>query len=110
MKYIESLKNMKQVFTNRSKREFTNNLIEAVIKKIKQCYLYPQEYSGFDDLITGTHFAYNDYNKEMPLEASGGRTPDEAFCSINPFPDKLSVLIQQDIQKRIIENKYGSCW
>ncbi|MFA6924766.1 MAG: DDE-type integrase/transposase/recombinase [Bacteroidales bacterium] len=108
--YIESLKNMKQEFTNRSKREFSNNLIEAAIKKLKQCYIYTEEYNGFDDFESQTYFATNDYNEEMTLEACGGRTPDEAFNDVNPFPDKLSVLIQKAKSLRIIENKYGECW
>ena len=108
--YIESLKNMRQEFTNRSKREFSNNLIEAAIKKLKQCYLYPAEFNGFDDFYTQTQFALNDYNEEMTLEACGGRTPDEAFYSVDPFPEKLSILIQKAISLRIIENRYGCCW
>ncbi len=108
--YIESLSNMKQQFTNKSKREFLNNLIEAAIKKVKQCYLYPNKYRGLDDFIKQTQFAMNDYNTEMPLEACGGRTPDEAFYEINPFSDNISALIKRSMIQRIIENRNGGCW
>jgi putative transposase len=105
--FIASKKNLKQHIALRNKKDCCNNMVEALIRKIKECFLYDNSFSSADDFEKHILSAINSYNSTMPLAATGGRTPDEAFNGINPFPEKLDIRIQNSRTLRFRENVKG---
>jgi hypothetical protein len=87
----------------------SNSMIEAIIKKIKQCFIYPNSYTDFDDFNTKLGKAITVYSQQMPLDALGGKTPNEAFYGIEPYPTKVTALIKSAAYKRKNLNKYSDC-
>jgi putative transposase len=87
----------------------SNSMIEAIIKKIKQCFIYPNTYTDFDDFSLKLEKAIAIYSQQMPLDALGGKTPNEAFYGINPYPTEVTALIKSAAYKRKNLNKYSDC-
>ncbi len=87
----------------------SNSMIEAIIKKIKQCFIYPNTYTDFDDFNSKLEKAITIYSEQMPLDALGGKTPNEAFYGIDPFPTDVTTLIKTAALKRKNINRYGDC-
>jgi hypothetical protein len=88
----------------------SNSMIEALIKKIKQCFIYPNTYSGFDDFKIKLSDAIIVYAGQMPLAALDGKTPDEAFEGVNPFSVDVESLIKQAAIERRNINRSSDCF
>jgi hypothetical protein len=88
----------------------SNSMIEAIIKNIKQCFIYPKTYTDFDDFYTKLEKAITVYSEQMPLDALGGKTPNEAFHGVNPFPAELTTLIKTAAIKRKNINRFSDCF
>ena len=87
----------------------SNSMIEAIIKKIKQCFIYPYSYTDFDDFTSKLKNAITVYSEQMPLDALGGKTPNEAFNGINPFPATMEHLIHEAAVNRKNFNRFDYC-
>jgi putative transposase len=108
--FIESLPNMTQYFANRKKRkQWTNNMIEALFCKMKG-FVREYEYRDFDSFVRKFEDIKELCNDKIPIAATGGRTPNEAFEGINPFSDSLTSLIQRSHIQRVMENRNGRCF
>lgn len=88
----------------------SNSMIEAIIKKIKQCFIYPNTYTDFDDFSSKLEKAIIVYSQQMPLDALGGKTPDEAFYGVNPFQTEVATLIKTAAVKRKNINRFSDCF
>jgi hypothetical protein len=87
----------------------SNSMIEAIIKKIKQCFIYPNTYTDFDDFSSKLEKAIVVYSEQMPLDALGGKTPNEAFYGVEPFPTEVATLIKNAALKRKNINRNSDC-
>lgn len=88
----------------------SNSMIEAIIKKIKQCFIYPNTYTDFDDFSSKLEKAITIYSDQMPLDALGGKTPNEAFYGVDPFPTEVTTLIKTAAIQRKSINKFSDCF
>lgn len=88
----------------------TNNMIESVFKKIKQCFIYHRDISNYNHFEEILEEAVIIYNEKMPLAALNGRTPSEAFEHINPFPEDMEDKILKAQYQRYMENINGRCF
>ncbi len=88
----------------------SNSMIEAIIKKIKQCFIYPGSYSDFDDFSSKLEKAITIYSQQTTLDALGGKTPNEAFYNIEPFQTEVATLIKTAAIKRYKINRYSDCF
>jgi 6-phosphogluconolactonase/glucosamine-6-phosphate isomerase/deaminase len=109
-KYIESLSNMTQYFANgQKKNQWTNNMIEAHFKKIKK-FIREHEYKDMNSFMTKLEETIELCNATIPIAATGGRTPNEAFEGINPFPENFSEQLEKAKRRRIMVNETGECF
>ena len=108
--FIDTLPNMTQYFANRNKKkQWTNNMIEALFCKMKK-FMREYDYKDFDSFVRQFEFIKELCNDKIPIAATGGRTPNEAFNDINPFAGSLTNLVQKSYIQRIQENKNGRCF
>lgn len=109
--FILSKPNLKQHIALRNKSDCTNNMVEALIKKLKECYMYDYSFSSVENFETHIHNAMLLYNSTMPLAAIDGCTPNEAFEGIlPPFAYKFTMEhVSIVTQQRIANNLNGWC-
>jgi archaellum component FlaC len=108
--YINSLPNMTQYFANgKKKNQWTNNMIEAHFKKIKK-FIREHEYKNMNGFMSKLEETIELCNDTIPIAATGGRTPNEAFEGINPFSENFSDQLERAKRNRVRENTTGSCF
>ena len=108
--FIGSVQNMTQYLANKKKQnQWINNMIEALFCKIKK-FARVYEYKGLDGFVKKIEDIKELCNDKIPIAATGGRTPNEAFEGIDPFSGLKENLIQQSKTLRVAENKNGNCF
>ena len=88
---------------------FSNSMVEAVNKIIKNDYLYALNITSEKQLTESLEFAVNDYNNIRPHDSIGGNTPFQVLS--NNLTDKEALKLQKAKARteRIATNRKNNC-
>jgi transposase InsO family protein len=89
--------------------EFSNSMIEAVNRTLKQRYLYYHIYPDIDTLEKIVEKAAYDYNEKCPHISHKGLTPREVLENITLNSEEILNQMEQSRIKRIAENRKANC-
>lgn len=88
---------------------FSNSMVEAIIKIIKNNYLRMMNITSEIQLHKALEFSVMDYNQVRPHVTLTGSTPLESFTD-NPWDrTTLRVLMSDARQERVAENRRNTC-
>jgi putative transposase len=87
---------------------FSNSMIEAVNKRIKYDFLFPQVIQNYEQTVKHLESAVEIYNNK-PYHPLQGLTPNEAFAGKLPETAKFKEQIAEASRLRIIENRKTKC-
>lgn len=90
---------------------FSNSMIEAVFRSIKNNYLYSQEIKNPKSLRRHVDFWFKEHNERIPHTAFKGETPFEKFNQIWSKKQEVRILVRQEdaIKLRIKHNQRVFC-
>lgn len=88
----------------------SNSMVEAVFRRLKNQWLYLNEFDTIESVRRLIAFYVNEYNSALPHSAHGERTPDEAyFGAEEDLPAKLAATRQEARRLRMEKNRQTMC-
>ena len=88
--------------------DFSNSMIEAVIKQLKYRYLKTDEFDSLEHLTECVNEAIIIYNNR-PRKIHLGKTPLQVLHGDMPCKTELAELMDNMRQKRLEENRAFNC-
>ena len=88
--------------------DFSNSMIESVIKQLKYRYLKTDEFESIEQLTDFVYEAIIIYNNR-PRKIHLGKTPLQILNEDEQCKTELKTLMEQLREKRIEENKEFKC-
>jgi len=88
---------------------FSNSIVEALIKIIKNNYLHQMVITSISELTTALDFSVNDYNNKRPHHTLKGLTPKEVFSGKTIDKCLQHAQTKAAQAKRLEENRKNRC-
>ena len=90
---------------------FSNSIVEALFRSMKNNYLYHQEIKSFSSLKKHTDFWFKEYNEKIPHTSFSGETPLERFKDSWKMNSEVRIQVahEEAMKLRIKHNKMVFC-
>lgn len=91
--------------------DFSNSMVEALFRRLKHAYLYMQNLTSFNTLVSKTEYYLDQHNNHIPHSALSGATPIEVFLAswTEDKVENLQNLYIEARRNRMLENRSASC-
>ena len=106
--FILTQKNIKHVIAQTTEMNFSNSMVESIIKYFKRQILIRKSFKTIEDLIIAVSEGVETYNNRRRVFLNGA-TPNEFYNGSEPDMDEYDTLYKQDLEKRTNANKEFNC-
>jgi putative transposase len=91
--------------------DFSNSMVEALFRRLKHAYLYMQNLTSFNTLVSKTNYYLEEHNNHIPHSALSGATPIEIFLEswTDDKIEDIQNLYNEARRNRMQVNRRASC-